>query len=254
MTARRLRPFAIAGLLFFAVGAVAAGAEPPIIAKARARIAPEAVLDAVTSIHYVGTLVGPDVADPTKQLKQSIEIFLQKPAQQRIVVSSSEVIEVSALDGYDAWRRTIDAKDRKRWQQSQLGADQVKQLRADVWQNLAFYRGIERVGGHVEDLGPVTIDGIPCQRVLFLHSPTLVYYRYFNQATGELVYTGTAENNTRERGEMIVSGIRFPKEIVVTQLVAGKPVQRTITFEKITVNEKLPADLFAVPLPSAMIQ
>jgi outer membrane lipoprotein-sorting protein len=254
MIARRLRPRAIASLLFLAVGTLAFAAEPPIIAKARARIAPDAVLDAVNSIHYVGTLVGPDAADPTKQQTQSIEIFLQKPARQRIVVSSPLVIEVSALDGYDAWRRTIDAKNPSRWQQSQLGADQVKQLRADVWQNLAFYRGLERVGGHVEDLGPVTIDGVPCERVAFLHSATLVYYRYFSQATGELVFTGTAENNTRERGEMIVGGIRFPKAIVVAQMLGGKSVQRTITFDKITVNEKMPDDLFVVPLPSTVIK
>lgn len=245
-----LRVVALLGLSLAWAGA----AEPPVIAKARARLAPDATLDAVTSIHYVGTLVGPDPADAKKQVSQQIEIFLQKPEQQRIVVKSPTMIEVSALDGYDAWRRTIDATNPSRWQQSQMGVEQVKQLRADVWQNLAFFRGLERIGGRVEDQGPAKIDGIACEKIAFHHSANLVYFRYFNLATGDLVYTGTPENNTREQGEMMAGGIRFPKTIVVTQAANGQTVQRTITFDTITVNEKLPAGLFAVPLPSTVIK
>ncbi len=254
MTRSVLRPAAALCLLLLAFTGFASAAEPAILAKARARLAPEAVLDAVTSIHYSGTLVGPDGSDLTKPVTHSIEIYLQKPAQQRIVVTSPTVIEVSALDGYDAWRRTIEAKHVTRWQQSQLGADQVKQLRADVWQNLWFYRGIGKIGGRVEDQGPATIDGIACDKVAFFHSPTLVYFRFFNQATGDLVFTGTPENNTRESGELIAGGIRFPKTIVITQNVGGQSVKRTITFDRIVVNEKMPATLFAVPLPSEVIK
>lgn len=244
-----LRP-AVALVLAMAAANLSPAAEPPIIAQARARLAPDAVLDAVTSIHYVGTLTSEAPDDPTQQVRQSIEILLQKPAQQRIVVTSDAVIEISALDGYDAWRRTIDAKDSTRWQQSQMGSEQVKQLRADVWENLSFFRGIERIGGRVEDQGSATIDGIECRKIAFHHSDTLVYLRYFNAATGELVYTGTEANNIRERGEMEAGGIRFPKSIVISQTVDGSVRQRTITFERITVNESFPSSLFAVPLPT----
>lgn len=233
-----------------AIGGAAFGAEPAIIAKARARLAPDAVLDAVKSIHYVGTITAPDPAAPEKEIRQAIEIFLQKPAQQRIVVTSEAVIEISGLDGYDAWRRTIDAKDPSRWQQSQMGSEQVKQLRADVWENLAFFRGIERVGGWVSDEGGTTIDGLACRKLAFHHSDELVYFRYFNEATGELVLTGTERNNIREQGELLAGGIRFPASLEVSQSVGGEMTKRTLTFEKITVNEPLPADLFAVPLPT----
>ncbi len=230
--------------------ASASAAEPAMIAKARARLAPDAVLDAVRSIHYSGILVGADPAEPSKQLQQTIEIFLRKPAQQRIVLTSSTSIEVSALDDYEAWRRTIDAHNPARWQQVQLSAEQVKQLRADVWQNLAFFRGIESMRGRVEDEGPAVIEGIPCEKIAFYHSESLVYLRYFNETTGQLVYTGTPENNVREEGEIIADGIRFPKTLVISQTVEGRSVVRWLTFEKITVNEDLPDTLFSVPLPT----
>ncbi len=243
-----LRVLAVA-LAFVAAVAVQA-AEPAIIAKARARLAPDHVLDAVKSIHYVGTMTAPDPRDPAKQAQYRIEIYLQKPAQQRIEITSSEMIEVSALDGYDAWRRVTDASDPTNWQQSQLGVDQIKQLRADVWQNLSFFRGIEKIGGTVEDQGPVTIDGVSCRKVAFIHSPTLIYYRYFNEATGELVYTGDENSNIREDGEMTAGGIRFAKTLRITQKNDNGTEARTITFEKITVNETFPSELFAVPLPT----
>lgn len=224
--------------------------EPGIIAKARARLASDAILDGVTSIHYVGRLVTEDPANPGQPLRQAIEIYLQKPAQQRIVITSDDTIEISALDGYDAWRRTIDAKNPDRWQQSQMGSEQVKQLRADVWENLSFYRGIERVGGRVEDEGPAVIDGVSCRKVAFYHDDDLVYLRYFDEASGRLVYTGTEENNFREEGEIQAGGIRFPKAIVISQTADGHPSKRTITFDQITVNESFPASLFAVPLPT----
>jgi hypothetical protein len=157
---------------------------------------------------------------------------------------------VSALDDYEAWRRTIDAHNPARWQQAQLSVEQVKQLRADVWQNLAFFRGIELVRGRVEDQGPEVIDGIPCEKIAFYHSDSLVYFRYFNQATGQLVYTGTPENNVREEGEMIAGGIRFPKVLVMSQTIDRVTAVRRLTFEKITVNEDLPDRLFSVPLPT----
>lgn len=244
-----IRVFAAAVLALVATVVVHA-AEPAIIAKARARLGPDAALDAVKSIHYVGTMTAPDPQDAAKQVQYRIEIYLQKPAQQRIEITSDRIIEVSALDDYDAWRRVTDATDLTKWQQSQLGAEQIKQLRADVWQNLSFFRGIEKIGGTVEDQGPTTIDGVSCRKIAFTHSPSLIYYRYFNEATGELVYTGDDNSNIREEGEMTAGGIRFPKTLRITQRTDAGTEVRTIAFDKITVNETFPPELFAVPLPT----
>lgn len=252
MQVLRVRSLVILGVLLATSMSVPAlsATEPAVIAKARARVAPDDVLDGLRSIHYLGTLTGMDPTDPKKTLTASIEIFLQKPAQQRIVVTSATEIDISALDDYDAWHRTVERAHPERWHQSQMGPEQIRQLRADVWQNLYFFRGIEKIGGHVEDMGPSTIDGVACEKIGFYHTDTLVYLRYFNRETGELVYTGTPENNIREQGEMMIDGIRFPKTLLISQAADGVESKRTITFEKITVNESLPASLFAVPLPT----
>jgi outer membrane lipoprotein-sorting protein len=245
-------PLRLLVVVSLVTSAIAARAEEPaIIPQARALLAPDTVLDAVRTVHYVGSMTVTSSAEPGKSLEQQVEIFLEKPARQRIVVTSADTIEINALDGYEAWRRTIDAKDSAKWQQSQLSAEQIKQLRADVWENLAFFRGIEREGGRVEDQGPATIDGIECRKIAFFHrSAAEPYFRFFNAKTGKLVMTGTPENNIHEEGELVAGGIRFPKTIIIAQTAGGQTLTRRLTFNKITVNETFPASLFAVPLPT----
>lgn len=234
-------------------GLVSANAsEPSIIAKARAYLGSESALASVNSVQYVGTLQAPDAADPTKQAQTRIEIVFQRPEHQRITSTSEKVIETTALDGYEAWMRVQDAKDPAKWRQTLLSADQVKRLRANTWENLAFFRGIERVGGRVEDQGAKTIDGVNCQKLAFIHGPNIIFFRYFDVATGRLVLTETEAGGTiREEGEVRVNGIRFPKSIVTTSKNAkGETQTVTISFDSIKVNETFPAEQFRVPPPS----
>ncbi len=244
------RFLAVGSLLVATAGA--ALAEPAILTKARARLGPDAVLDAVRTLHYVGTLELPDPADPTQSKTAGLEIFLEKPDRQRIQISNEEAVEVKVLDGYDAWTRLTNVKDPSRWEHTLLAADQIKQLRADVWQNLYFFRGIEAVGGKIESHGPTTIEGLECEKLSFVHSDEIVYDRYFEIATGRLVYTGNDRNNIREEGELVSGGIRFPKQILITiQAPDGQALRQRITFTKITVNEPLSPDLFEMPVARA---
>jgi hypothetical protein len=223
------------------------------IAKARARCGDEAALNAVSSIHYSGTLEAvekvPAKDDPAKTedhlLKLGVEIIFQKPYQHRIVLrpEGDKGIEITALDDYDAWtRRTEVGKDD---QFTLYDANRIKRLRANTWENLAFYHGIEKQGGHVEFLGDSDVDGTPCVTLEFIHSDEITFTRYFEKATGRLVKTVTDnKGEIREEGEMIVNGIRFPKKLINT-LPDGQV--RTITFDSIKVNEVIPEDQFAVP-------
>jgi len=224
-------------------------AELPIIAKARAFLGSEAALNAVQSIRYAGTLVVTDSVDPVAQTPAAMDLVFQKSFQQRVQATSASRIEVTALDDYDGWQRVQDPADPTRWQQSLLGTDQIKRLRANTWENLAFFRGIERNGGRVEDQGPVTFEGIPCQKVAFIHAPNIIFYRYFELATGRLVYSETENGSSiRESGEIRVNGIRFPKSMTnTTRNAAGEMRTYTITFDRITVNEPSPPSHFAVP-------
>jgi outer membrane lipoprotein-sorting protein len=244
-----LRLFATASVLLSASALCAA--ELPIIAKARAFLGSETALNNVKSIRYTGTLMAPDPKDATKQTRVAMEIVFQKPEQQRITITSDKEIETTALDGYEGWLRKQDATDPTKWRLTLLGTEQIKRMRANMWENLSFFRGIEKFGGRVEDQGTKTIDGVTCQKVAFIHGSNIIFYRYFDVATGRLIFTETEAGGTiREQGEMVVNGIRFPRSIVTaggTKDGKGQLQSVTINFDKITVNEAIPPKEFAVP-------
>ncbi len=226
-------------------GGVAAdrGNVDAIIAKARAYLGPEEALNAVRTVHFVGNLITND------NRKARIEIIFEKPYRHRIATSTAERREITALDGYEAWQRYEDLKDPERWRMSLMVKEQVKRLRANTWENLAFYRGLERKGGRVEDLGPVDVDGRKAWKVSFIHDTGSVFTRYFDLETGRLLMTENELGGTiREEGEILAGGIRFPRRILTRiELDDGKVRSVTLEFTDITINESFADELFAVP-------
>jgi hypothetical protein len=273
----RLLPLAA----FLSIALLARADEPPIIAKARAYLGSEDALNAVRSVHLVGSVVDA-AADKTGGAPAStVDIIFQKPAQHRLVFTQtrlvkpvgiptddqraglapqpdtkSTVVRTDALNGYDAWERLQANANPPRL--ALLTVDQIRVLRADVWENLGYYRGIEATGGTMEDQGPATIDGTACEKIAFTHSTNVVYYRYFDQATGRLVYTETAGGlKIREEGTIEASGIKFPQKIVTIEPVPASgaaPRSTTLALEQVTVNEVFPDSLFAVPLPPVPVR
>lgn len=236
-------------VLLLALIGTSFSAEPEIIAKARAFLGADDVLNAVNAVRYEGFLIAPDPANPGKETKAAMEIIFQRPDRQRITARSEKIVEVTGLDGYEAWQRVHDPADPTKWRQTLLGPDQIKRLRANTWENLSYFRGVETRGGTVEDQGPADVDGVACRKVAFIHGAGIVFFRYFDAATGRLLLTETeGGGRIREQGEMVVKGIRFPTGIItVTKNAKGEDTKVTLTFEKITVNEPLPAKEFAVP-------
>ena len=223
-------------------------AEDPLIAKARAYLGPETALDGVQSLRMLGQLEVVDASDASPGTAR-LEILFQKPDRQRITATSEARTEVTALDGYDAWSRVTDPKEPSKWQVTLLGPDQIKRLRANTFENLAFYRGLEARGARVEDRGLATVDGIACRKFAFIHGLDIVFTRSFDVATGRLVLTETdSGTKIREEGEIQAGGLRFPKRIVtVNTLPDGGTRTLRVTFTEITVNPDLAADTFAVP-------
>jgi outer membrane lipoprotein-sorting protein len=223
------------------------------INKARSAVGPESALEAVQSIHFSGTFTTtekvPVNGDPKNTKDENvvlaIDIVFQKPYQQRIIRRSNQVVETTALDGYDAWVRRSDANDASKWQLSLLDSQQVKRLRANTWENLFFYRGIEKRGGKVELGGDVAIDGKDCVKLTFTHAENIIFIRYFEKATGRLVRTETESGGEiREEGEIRAGGLRFPRTLFNK---APNGQIATITFDSVKINETFPADTFAVP-------
>jgi hypothetical protein len=126
-----------------------------------------------------------------------------------------------------------------------LDAEQIKQLRANTWENLHFFAGIDKRGGVIKTDGDVTVDGTDCVKLSFYHSDRIVFHRYFEKSSGRLIKTETSNGGEiREEGEMVVEGVRFPK-VIINKSPSGQSSRMTI--EKVVLNEKIPTAEFAVP-------
>ena len=224
-----------------------------VITQARGAIGPEEKLNAVTSIHYTGRLetTAPDAEGALKPVDVSIELIFKKHDRQRIVATSDKKIEVTALYGYEAWQREQDPADGSRWRLTLLPPAHMQRLRANTWEVLSFYRGIERRGGRIDDLGTVTFEGKPCSRLSFVHDDGTIFTRTFDQSSGRLLLTEAGNGiEIREEGEIFAGGLRFPRKMVTVNRAAPgeKPRVISITFDKVTVNEEFADSLFEIPL------
>jgi hypothetical protein len=226
-------------LLGSIASAVGAPTADEIIAKARAYIGGDAALDAVKSVRFTGSIHMGDgrVGD--------IEIIVRKPMRQRMTITVENTREITALNGYDAWRRTEPIDNPVAWELTLLDAPQIRVLRANTWEDVGFYKGIESVGGRVEVQGETEIDGVKCVKAAFIHGPGIQFVRCFDAETGRLVLTETGDGETiRESGEIMAGGVRFPKELTTT----SKQGKRIIAFTRVQVNEDFPDELFDIPM------
>jgi hypothetical protein len=227
--------------------AAAARSEPAVVGLARAYLGPDSTLSAITSIHYVGTLDRVDPDHAGGPIHGTLELTFVKPLRQRLVARMDKTTLTTVLDGYDAWDFLQDNTDSSKFELKWLSAGDIKTLRANTWENLYFFRGLEGDDAIV-DKGPATVDQVACERVDFTHGPGIVYERYFDRDTGRLVLTIRGPEMIRESGEIRVNGLRFAKTIVsVTKLASGKDLTSTVTFSSVTLNEPVAPDAFVVP-------
>ncbi len=222
----------------------AANSADAIIAKARAYLGGDKLLDAVQSIHIAGKVTYDDGSTGV------IELIFQKPCQQRVMITTDKTIEVSALDDYEGWTRIQDPKDPARWRLTLLNKDQIMMLRANTTEQLNFFRNLPRHESTIEDLGEATVDGKVCRKVSFKRDDGSIFVRYFDATTGALVLIETPQQGgrVREEGELLAGGIRFAQRHTQTSKLANGKLQTIkIDYDKVTVNETFPESLFAVP-------
>ena len=222
-----------------------------MIAKARAYLGGDAALEAVKSVHYQGKLESTSVSatGETRTDKADIEIIFAKPFYQRIVITTPDKIEITALDSYEAWQRIQNPADPSQWRMSLLDPAQIRRLRANTWENLAFFAGLEKQGGSVSDEGLMDKEGRKLHRLTFDHGYGIQFHRYFDPASGELVVSETDNGAViREDGENRIAGVRFPGEVTTSSRRAdGGSSTVRVVFDKVTVNETFSASLFRVP-------
>ncbi len=242
---------AVSALASAAFGSLARATPEEVIARARAYLGGDEALNAVNSLRFIGKYQ----SEMNGEVRSgTIEMVFQKPYFHRAVIRTDTSVEITGLDDYESWLRVEDPNDATRWRLTNFGREQTKGLRANTWESLSFYAGIERRGGSVTNLGEATIDNILCDKLAFEHDESIVFHRYFEKETGRLILTETAQGSTREQGSQVVNGIRFPETLVSVVRMDGVERTVTLTFTSITVNERYPASLFrvpSVPVPSA---
>ncbi len=255
ITAKSVRILVAAFGLAGVAGAAPSPTVDQIIAKARSYLGSESALAAVHSIHFVGTMESEETSpEGPRKVKSPIEIIFQKPYQQRILLTTATTVQTTGLDDYDGWQQVQERADPGRWRLALLQPEMIKKLRANTWENLNFYLGIEKRGGSVRVIGPATVDGVATVKVVFEHEPGISFTRYFDEATGRLVLTETDRGDRiREEGELMVSGVRFPQK--VTSVGGGTDAaakaagnETVITFDRITINEAFAESEFEMPM------
>ena len=235
----QLRLLLVAALLSATGLPAAAQTAEQWIARARARLGSESALQGLTSIRYTGTLV----VDGANQ--RSLDILFQKPLKQRITLTSAEIVDVIGLDDYDAWQKRMNPNNPAQWQLTLIDPAQTKRLRAQVWDNLYFFSGLEKMRGSVRLEGDVTVDGVACVKLVFTYHENMVLTRYFERATARLVKVETETGTEiREEGEIFANGIRFPRK-VTNREKDGRAI--TMVFDQVILNETHAASEFAVP-------
>lgn len=210
-----------------------------VIEKAREFLGGSEALGKITSIHYIGDFT------TAEGETGSIEIVFQKPLKQRIQVVTDGIGEITALDDFDAWRKQYDPTDESRWSLQLLDIEKVRELRANAWENLNFFTGIEKRRGSIENHGVVEVDGKKAVKLDFHHPPQIRFTRFFDIETGRLLMTQTNEGSEiREEGEVRIEGILFPETITMSR--SGE-VLNQIRFREIFVNKPFEASFFEVP-------
>lgn len=226
-----------------------------VIALARRYLGPKSALNAIKSVHYSGNIVVSYPNDPSRgKTHMSVDIIAEKPLRGRTVFGLAKGRVTDITDGNDAWETKEYFDDPAKNASRSLPESRLKELRANVSEDLYYYQDSDGAAGVPTYKGVATEDGIECERVDFTHDQTVVYQRYFEKDTGRLVLTIADGASIRESGEIVVGGIRFP-EAITEELkdASGADEWATTMIDQVVLNESFGPEMFvatgAAPKP-----
>ncbi|WP_309385342.1 hypothetical protein [Cerasicoccus frondis] len=210
--------------------------------KARAQLGPESKLDSVESIEYKGTVIS-----PTGEEMSKLELIFDKPNRQLLKEIRGEVVNQTAVNGYEGYVMSIDPANPRSPLVQVLRPGQVKRLMANAVENLNFFDGPEKMrGGEIVDEGMTDYNGQTVRKIKFVYPLDLFYVRYFDPNSGKLIATVSSDGLTMvEKNSLNAAGIKFPKT-VDTYDETGK-LLRTVEFTEVNVNQKLDPGAFDFP-------
>ena len=211
-----------------------------IIAKARDYLGSDDKLRGIRTIQYSGVFESPANGDTGY-----ISIYLRKPLMQRMVVVNGVVTETTAINDFDGWKSRTNKNDPDGWAMFILNLSEMKRMRANTWENLNFFEGIEHLKGRIINKGKLRKDSRDAHLLVFEYDDDIYYERYFDAKTGELISTINDKGvEIKEVGEILENGIRFPEKVIT--LVDGEVINQ-VTFHEILLNEELDESIFDFP-------
>lgn len=214
-----------------------------ILKKARQFISDEPTLNSVSSLRFEGTITNPD-GNVGK-----IVISLQQPYKLlQTIQHENGLVDEFGLNDYEGWLKRFKVDNPEVYALMPVDVARLKRLRANTYEGLNFFTTKTNYGRKIEYLGKQELDGKAVEVVKILYG-SAIFIRYFDEKTGELLLS-EIENGERiqEQGELMVSGIRFPKYLVTFN---GDEQISHLEFNKIEVNPVFDDSLFTQPpLPS----
>lgn len=210
-----------------------------IIAQARSFVGSEEALDAIQALRFVGVL---DPADPDAP-EMGIDLLIEKPAKQRLVVTGADGTTTSIVGSSQGY---ILQNNFETGQESfqVMPFQQIRSLRANTVENLYFFDPPQRFQVRTKYMGDEEIDGRLSHVLKFSHRGGLAYVRYFDVETGELIATEADTGfMNMEVGQQEVDGLKFSES--VEAYLDGELVH-TIRFSEIEVNPEIPEGAFSV--------
>lgn len=240
------QPLFTLAVLCVAMAARAATPAETLVTKARAALGGEAALNAVHALRFEVS-----AADAEGKSLGVIISEYKEPMKLREIDYTHEATEiVSAIDGAEGHRvmRRLDSGARR---MEIMPTSEVDARRDFALSNLHLMAVPSPARGVVETEPGREIDGVKCDTLAYKYHSGIVLRRFVEAGTGRLVATrvdfnGKAGDLMVNKGEQIVSGIRFPKEIVILN-AEGKTL-RKLAISKIEVNPALDDKSFATPL------
>ena len=209
---------------------------------ARRAMGSEDALRKVNSVHFYGSVVAEDSGSRAK-----LRIVFAKPHLSWMEIKTDEMVEVvvaNKIEGFVSRKHKNSGKSKV----DILPAKATSRINNMAWQGLHFFASPKARFGKATNDGFVKVDDRMCQKVTIRYPGGLWTSLYFDKNTGKHFIT-QADNGLRyvKSGEIVVDGIRFPKEITVFE--RGREARRMI-FEKISVNRPVDSSIFEFPTES----
>ncbi len=234
--------------LFGAAGLLGADSDEEVIQStielARSYLGDENKLEAITSIHYEGSLLYSSGELGT------IEMVYQKPMRQRMVAVIGDRKEISVLNGSEGWTTFERVVDSLPLSMEIFDPLRILIMQSSVREAFGFFQKPDVRNGEITYDGKETFKGRECILLTYHHGDGIAYRRFIDAETGQVLRSLDSKGvEYVEEGEILVDGIRFPKKMVSTFSTAIGSQTMEFSYTSIKLNRDLPESDFVMPLP-----